>query len=104
VWAVGFLLPVGTLIITNDHFDRISRARQVARYGELPFRDFFDPGYFMAVLSSAALQRVLGDNLLADMLLDATFIATGTVIVFLLARRASSSKPRRWRGSRTRTW
>jgi len=93
VWAVGFLLPVTTLIITNDHFDRISRARQVARYGELPFRDFFDPGYFMAVLSSAALQRVLGDNLLADMLLDATFIATGTVIVFLLARRASSSIP-----------
>ena len=91
LWVVAFLLIIATCILTNDHFDRISRARQVARYGDLPFRDFFDPGYFMSVLASAALQRLLGDRLLGEVLLDASFIATGTVIVLLLVRRASGS-------------
>jgi hypothetical protein len=66
LWVVAFLLIIATCILTNDHFDRISRARQVARYGDLPFRDFFDPGYFMSVLASAALQRLLGDRLLDE--------------------------------------
>jgi hypothetical protein len=91
LWLAAFALPLATFIVTNDHYDRISRSRQVARYGELPFRDFFDPGYFMTVLASAGLQRLLGDNLLGEMLLNASFIATGTVVVFLLVTRVSSS-------------
>ncbi len=90
-WIVGFLLPISTFVVTNDHFDRMSRARQLAQYGALPFRDFVDPGYFMTLFSSAALQRLFGDNLLGDILLDAFSIATGTLVVLLLARRLSGS-------------
>jgi hypothetical protein len=90
-WAVAFALAIAGYGLTNDHFDRISRARQIARYGELPFRDYFDPGYFLAEFSSAALQRLLGDNLLGELLLNTIFIATGSLVVMLLARRATRS-------------
>jgi hypothetical protein len=93
LWLTALLLLLSTAVFTNDHFDRISRARQAARYGELPFRDFLDPGYFMTVLSAAGLQRVVGDNLLGEFLLDATFIATGTTMVFWLVARITRSLP-----------
>ena len=88
-WLSALALSVSTYTVTNDHFDRISRARQIARYGAVPFRDFFDPGYFMTELSAAWLQRLCGDNLLGEMLLDTVFIASGVTVVFLLARRVS---------------
>jgi hypothetical protein len=90
-WVVTFLFSLGTTVILNDHFYRISAARQIARYGELPFRDFFDPGYFMTELASAGLQILLGDNLLGEVLLNAAFIASGTVLVSYLAGRISGS-------------
>lgn len=89
-WLGAFLFAF-TTVLHNDHFDRIVHARHVARYGELPFRDFLDPGYFMTAFASAGLQRLLGDRLLGDLLMDASFIATGTVIVLLLARRITGS-------------
>ena len=89
-WAFGFFVSF-TTVLHNDHFDRVVHARQTARYGELPFRDFLDPGYFMTGFASAGLQRLIGDRLLGDLLLDATFIATGTVIVLILASRISGS-------------
>ena len=90
-WLGALTVSVSTYNIINDHFDRISRARQIARYGELPFRDFFDPGYFMTEFSSAGLQLLLGDSLLGEMLLNTVFIATGATLVFVLARRVSDS-------------
>jgi hypothetical protein len=90
LWGGAFLFAF-TTVLHNDHFDRIVHARQVARYGELPFRDFLDPGYFMTEFASAGLQLLLGDRLLGDLLMDASFIATGIVIVLLLARRISGS-------------
>jgi hypothetical protein len=91
VWLGAFAFSVSTYNVINDHFDRISRARQIARYGALPFRDFFDPGYFMTELSGAGLQLLLGDNLLGELLLDTILIAGGVTVVFLLARRVSGS-------------
>ena len=82
---------LATLVLLNDHFGRISPARQIVVYGELPFRDFFDPGYFLTELSSAALLRLLGDNLLGEALLTTAFIAGGTVLVFLLSVRLTGS-------------
>ena len=90
-WLGALAVSVSTYNVINDHFDRISRARQIARYGAVPFRDFFDPGYFMTEFSSAGLQLLLGDNLLGEMLLNTVFIATGVTLVFLLARRVSDS-------------
>lgn len=91
LWAIVFLLFAINFAPLNDQYGRISPARQIARYGQQPFRDFFDPGYYLTEYSSAALQRVLGDNLLGEMLLDASFIATGVLLVFLLSRRMSRS-------------
>jgi hypothetical protein len=90
-WCLSFLFSITTIELLNDHFGRISPARQIVRYGELPFRDYFDPGYFLIEFSSAAMQRLLGDNLLGEVLLNAVFIATGTTLVLLLARRLSRS-------------
>jgi hypothetical protein len=91
VWLGAFWFSLVTLVFLNDHFGRISPARQIALLGELPFRDYFDPGYFLTELSTAALMRVLGDNLLGEVLLTTTFIATGTLLVFLLTRRLTGS-------------
>ena len=91
LWVFSFLFSLATLDLLNDHFYRISSARQIAVYSEIPFRDFFDPGFFMTELASAALQRLLGDNLLGEALLVTASIATGTVLVFVLARRLSQS-------------
>jgi len=91
VWLGAFWFSLVTLVFLNDHFGRISPARQIAIYGELPFRDYFDPGYFLTELATAALIPLLGDNLIREVLLTTTFIATGTLLVFLLARRLTGS-------------
>jgi len=93
--AVGvssFVLSLATFAITNDHFGRISPARQIAVYGALPFRDFLDPGYFLTELTSAALLSIVGDNLLGEWLLTSAFIAGGTVAVLQLALRLTGSR------------
>src|SRR5688572_13180049 len=70
---------------------RLSSARHVAVFGEVPFRDFIDPGFLLTELSSVAVQRVFGDNTLGETYLNTSFIATGVVLVLLLARRVSGS-------------
>lgn len=91
LWLAAFVFTVSSFVFYNDYFDRIARARQIARYGEWPFRDFLDPGYFMTEFVSAGLQLLLGDNLLGDVLLSSACIATGTVLVAALSLRASQS-------------
>lgn len=91
VWTFALCFSLATYTFSDDHFGRISPARQIARYGELPFRDFFDPGYFLTELASAAVQRVFGDNLLGEMLLTSSFVAGGAVAILLLVRRATGS-------------
>lgn len=91
VWLGALWFSVATLVFLNDHFGRISPARQIALFGEWPFRDYFDPGYFLTELTTAGLMRLLGDNLLGEALLTTTFMATGTLLVFLLAHRLTGS-------------
>jgi hypothetical protein len=91
VWALGFLFTLANYAFTDDHFDRTSRARQIARYGELPFRDFFDPGYFLTEMLSAAVQRLAGDNLLGEVLFTSALIAAGVMLVSTLVRRVAPS-------------
>ena len=91
LWLAAFVLTVSSFVFYNDSFDRIARARQIARYGEWPFRDFLDPGYFMTEFVSAGLQRLLGDSLLGDVLLSSVGIATGAVLVAALSLRVSQS-------------
>ena len=91
VWVLALLFTLTTYTFTDDHFDRISRARQIARYGELPFRDFFDPGYFLTEFVSAGAQRLAGDNLLGELILTSALIATGALLVMMLVRRVAPS-------------
>jgi hypothetical protein len=91
LWLGACWLSLASFALPNDHFGRMSPARQIAIYGDLPFRDYFDPGYFLTELTSAGLMRVLGDNLLGEALLTTVFIATGTLLVFLLAVRLTES-------------
>ena len=70
VFSVSCVLHLQTYGFINDQFDRISRGRQIVQYNELPFRDFFDPGYFLTLFTSAAVQVLFGDNLLGEALLN----------------------------------
>ena len=88
---VTFFFSLSTIILLDDHFGRISPGRQIAQYADLPFRDYLDPGYYLTEFSSAAVQWIFGDNLLGEALLTSAFIAIGTVLVFILARRVSQS-------------
>jgi hypothetical protein len=91
LWLGAFWLSLVTFAFTNDHFHRISSARQIAVYGELPFLDYFDPGFFLTELTTAGLMYLFGDNLVGEALLTTIFIATGTLLVFLLALRLTGS-------------
>ena len=92
----ALVFTVATYELTNDQFGRISPGWQLARFGDVPFRDFLDPGYFLTELTTAVLQRLFGDQLLGEMLLNAVFIATGTVLVLRLSSQASGSRIIGW--------
>lgn len=76
---------------TNDHFGRISPARQMLVFGETPFQDFLDPGFFLTLYSSAFAQWLFGHNLLGEVVLDVACMAVGYAFVFRLARQGSGS-------------
>lgn len=59
--------------------------------GDLPVRDFIDPGEFLFNYTSAAMQLVFGRTLGSEVLLDALFLALGHTLVFVLAWTASRS-------------
>ncbi len=84
VAVVTFFYRYLTLEFTNDHFVHLSRAFQIVE-GEVPLRDFFDPGLFLQYYASAAALLWSGHNLLGEGLLTAGFIALGSALTFLAA-------------------
>jgi hypothetical protein len=72
----------------NDHFIHLSRARQILA-GELPFRDFSDPGAPLTSLTSAAVQGLFGYNLYGEAVLTVGAISLGAAITTWLAARLS---------------
>ena len=83
------MLVSGTFV--DDHFDRISRGWQIWVHGDRPFIDFRDPGYYLMLYTSAALQAVSGGNLLGEAVLDSAAIALAVTLTFLLVVEASQS-------------
>ena len=79
-----------TIDFANDHFVHLSRARQIL-LGELPVRDFFDPGLPLHYYASAAALTISGQNLLGEAVLTVTLIALGAALTFYLAARSSRS-------------
>src|SRR5215208_5380523 len=95
-WGLSLIVFFGTFVLRflsleldNDHFRMITQGRQVVAYGELPFRDFVDPGIFLQILASAAAQALFGYNVLGEALLTVFFLALSAALTFLLASRAS---------------
>lgn len=80
-----------TLPLPIEHFYHLARARQLILFGELPFRDFFDPGHFLRVVASAAVQWLFGYHLLGEVLLCAGFLAFGAALTFQLAFKLTES-------------
>ena len=74
----------------NDHFEHLSMARQVL-FGELPGRDFFDPGRPLTVLLSAGAQALFGHSLFGEALLTIGALALGAAITFWLASAVARS-------------
>ena len=85
-------LPIsaGGEAFDNDQFYHLSRARQTL-LGELPFRDFNDPGIFLRIYASTAFQILFGHNLLGELLLCTVLASAASMLAFLLAARVSRS-------------
>ena len=75
---------------TDDQFGYLSRARQI-QGGDIPFRDFNDPGWFLTDYLSAAMQWLAGYSLRSEALLTVGMLSLGAAITFLLARRAAGT-------------
>jgi hypothetical protein len=75
---------------SNDEFGYLARARQI-QAGDVPFRDFNDPGWFLTDYLAAAAQWLGGYNLRSEALLTIAMLSLGAGLTFLLARRASGS-------------
>ena len=91
VFAGTFLFRWLTVEFPNDHFQHLSRARQIL-LGDVPIRDFFDVGFFLQNYLSSAAQIVFGYNLFGEALLTISLVAFGTMLVFDLSARLSGSR------------
>ena len=89
-FALAFAYRWLTVSFTNDQFVHLSRARQIL-LGELPVRDFFDPGLFLQYYASAAALSLSGGTLLGEAVLTIFFMAFGAALVYALATRLSHS-------------
>ncbi len=86
-WAFRFL---STTNFHNDHYMHLAWANQVLA-GELPVRDFVDPGMPLTYLASAAAQLLLGRGAWAEAVLSFTLLSAGAALTCYLAKRASNS-------------
>jgi hypothetical protein len=75
----------------NDHFRMIVQGRQLLRFGELPYRDFVDPGIFLQIWTSAALQQLFGDNLVGQAFFDLAILGLAAAVTYTLAAGAAGS-------------
>ena len=95
---IGAIVAVGGTFVfrflsveyTNDHFVHLSRGAQIL-YGDVPIRDFFDPGLTLQYYASAAALLWSGHNLFGETILTAGFIAAGAGLTFVAAARLSGS-------------
>jgi hypothetical protein len=93
IFLTTFLLRILEPGFDNDHFRMMAEGRQVLLTGEAPHRDFADPGIFLQIYTSAALQLLFGYNLFGQALFGTLVLAAAMAVTFLLARRASGSVP-----------
>ena len=88
VFGITWIYRWLTIDFTNDHFVHLTRARQIL-IGELPVRDFFDPGLALHYYASAAALYLSGQNLLGEAILTVTLVALGAALTCYLAAASS---------------
>ncbi len=76
--------------LLNDHFMHLAWSRQILA-GDLPVRDFVDPGMPLSYMVSAAAQMVFGPTELAEILLCSASLALAAALSVVLATRLSGS-------------
>jgi hypothetical protein len=91
VFGLSFWYRFQTLEFANDHFLTILQGRQILVYGELPVRDFADPGFFLMAFASAVAQAIFGHSLLGEALWSLLLLSAGASLTFLLASHISRS-------------
>ena len=91
VFAGTFLLRFLLVGFGDDHFQHLSKARQILM-GDLPIRDFFDAGIFLQNYLSSAAQLLFGYNLFGEAILTIAFVAFGAMLVFHLSAQLSGSR------------
>ncbi len=90
-WVLRYNAPEGSFGgLTDDHFYFATHAWQML-FGELPDRDYFEPGAPLMLAISAALQIVLGRSIWSEYVFCVTALGLGSAITFVLAARASGS-------------
>jgi hypothetical protein len=76
---------------SNDHFMHLAWAHQMLR-GDLPGRDFIEPGMPLTIALSAAAQRLLGVGIFAELVLCIAFLAVAAGITYWLGARLTGSR------------
>lgn len=74
----------------NDHFVTLSRAQQIL-LGEVPVRDFVDPGLPLTYYASAVFQAAFGRTLLSEAVLVFGALALAAAITCVVAARVTGS-------------
>ena len=91
VFAASWLFRLlSTTNFHNDQYMHLAWANQVLA-GDLPVRDFVDPGMPLTYLASAAAQLLLGRGAWAEAVLSFTLLSAGAALTCYLAKRASGS-------------
>ncbi|HEY5949551.1 MAG TPA: hypothetical protein VIV40_28850, partial [Kofleriaceae bacterium] len=86
---IAFAYRFPDVYFHNDHFEHLSMARQML-FGELPGRDFFEPGRPLTVALSA-LGQWLSPTLLSEALLTVGGLAVGAALTGWVACTLSGS-------------
>jgi hypothetical protein len=90
-WVVAYTDAEGPLGgLSVDHFFYLARGWRLLA-GELPDRDFVDPGAPLTFLVSAAAQLLLGRGAWSEVVVSATGLALGITLTCWLAVRVSGS-------------
>jgi hypothetical protein len=76
--------------LTDDHFFYATQAWQML-YGELPDRDYFEPGAPLMLVISAGLQTLTGRSVWSEYWFCTGAMSLGAAVSFVLAARASGS-------------
>jgi hypothetical protein len=88
--VAAFLFRYLSIDFLNDQFMHMAWASHILQ-GEVPIRDFVEPGFIGQSYASAAAMSVFGHNLLGEGLLTTAFIAGGAGLTFTASAWLSRS-------------